>query len=68
MNWIQVFDVAWLTSILVLLLLIWRCSESRNKHVTAMEQSLVDVSTKNAESVRQAVQTTQEVIELLKDK
>jgi hypothetical protein len=68
MSWIQVFDIVWLTSLLILLLLIWRSSERRNKHVTAMEQTLVDVSTKNAESVRQAVQTTQEVLQLLKDK
>lgn len=66
MNWIQIFDIVWLISLLVLLFLIWRSSEKRLHHVLVMEKTLVDVSVKNAESARQSVQTTQEAVAMLK--
>lgn len=66
MNGIQIFDVLWLCSLLVLLFLIWRSSEKRSQHALMLETTLVDVATKNAESVRQAIASTQEVIGLLK--
>lgn len=66
MTFIQIFDVIWLTTVLVLLFLIWRSSEQRLKHVQQMETTLVDVSIKNAESARKAVETTQEALDALK--
>lgn len=66
MNLVTIFDILWLLSILVLLFLIWRSSERRLKHVSTLETTLVGVSQKNAESVQQSVQATQEVIAMLK--
>jgi len=66
MNWIQIFDVLWLTSILVLLFLIWRSSERRLKHVTTLEKTMIEVAALDAESARKAVQANQELIAMLK--
>lgn len=64
---IQVFDLLWLTSLLVLLFLIWRSSETRSTRAQALEATLVSTSTQNAESVRQMVIATQEIIAMLKE-
>jgi hypothetical protein len=71
MNWIQLFDIAWLTSLLVLLFLIWRSSERRRKEDKERDvkliNTLIEIARKDAESARQAVQAVQELIVLLKD-
>lgn len=64
---IQIFDLLWLTSLLALLFLIWRSSEKRSQHTQALEATLVDTSTKNAESVRQMGLAMQETIAMLKE-
>lgn len=66
MTFAQAFGYFWLFVVLILLFLIYRSSQNRLKHVEKMETTLIDVSTKNAESVRMAVTTTQEAITLLK--
>ncbi len=68
MNWITIFDLCWLTAVLVLLFLIWRSSERRLKHVQTMEKTLVDVSNKNAESAQKAVLATQQALDLLRER
>jgi hypothetical protein len=62
MNWLTIITTIisylWLFAVLFFLWLIWRSSEHRLQHVQAMEKTLVDVATKDAESARQAVETT----------
>lgn len=70
MNWIQLFDILWLTSLLVLLLLIWRSSERRGKQDKednkTLINTLIEIGQKDAESARRAVQAAQDAIALLK--
>jgi hypothetical protein len=54
----QLFSLAWLVVMLVLLWAIWRSSQARLHHVQVMEKTLVDVAMKDAESARQAVEAT----------
>ena len=58
MNWLSiftsVFDIFWLSAVLVLLWLIWRNSEKQtNKSMAA----LIEVAKQDAESARQAVES-----------
>lgn len=62
----QIFDVLWLTSLLVLLFLIWRSSEKRSKQNQHAQDLLVEVIQKNTESARQAAHIAHEAIELVK--
>jgi hypothetical protein len=61
-NWLAVFNEVFFILVflafLALLYAIWQSSERRTKHVESMERTLVDVATKDAESARQAVETT----------
>lgn len=70
MNWIQLFDILWLTSLLVLLFLIWRSSERRGKqdkeNNKTLINTLIEIGQKDAESARRAVQAAQDAIALLK--
>jgi hypothetical protein len=54
----EIFDILFLLALIALLWAIWRSSERRLKHTESMERTLVDVATKDAESARQAVETT----------
>lgn len=62
MNWLviinQIFDILWLIAVLALLWAIWRSSQKRLEHVQVMEKMLVEVAMKDAESARQAVEST----------
>lgn len=50
-----IFDVLWLSAVLLLLFLIWRNSV---KQTNVSMQALIDVAKQDAESVRQVVETT----------
>lgn len=63
-----IFNIAWLTSLLVLLFLIWRSSEKRLKHIQKMEITMFDVSKQDAESARKAVDACYLLIETMKQK
>jgi len=52
----EIFLVVVFLSVVVLLWAIWQSSEQRTKHVEAMERTLVEVATKDAESAQQAVE------------
>lgn len=71
MNWITLFDIAWLTSLLVLLFLIWRSSERHRtedkERAIKFTTALVEIAQKDAESVRQMVLTCQELVAILKE-
>ncbi len=60
MNWLaiinEIFDIGWLIAVLILLFLIWRSSERRHDHAQKMEQTIVEIGMKDAESARQAVE------------
>lgn len=70
MNGIQIFDIVWLLSLLVLLFLIWRSSEEKRKQDKARDEklirALIEVSQKDAESARQAAVSLQELVAILK--
>lgn len=59
MNWLQIiqviFDIVWLSAVLVLLWLIWRNSV---KQTNAAMLALIDVAKQDAENARQAVEAT----------
>lgn len=61
MNWLaiinEIFDIVWLLAVLALLWLIWRSSERRHDHATKMEQTIVEIGAKDAESARIAVES-----------
>lgn len=67
MSWFQIgqaiFYALWLIGLLIVLILIWRSSEARLKHIQAMETTMFDVATKDAESTRKAVESMQPLIE-----
>lgn len=69
MTWIaiinEIFDIFFLSSLLVLLLLIWRSSERRTKQSEAFQQAIIDVAKENAESTRQSVENTRILAALL---
>lgn len=69
MNWLTIlttiFYIVWLIAVLVLLWRIWISSEQRLKHVNVLEQALLDVSTKNADSARRAVDDVHVLVEML---
>jgi len=56
-HWLQVattiFGILWLCAVLTLLWFIWRSSV---RHVQRIEQTLIDVSMKNAEIAQRAAQ------------
>lgn len=54
----EIFLVLVLLGVIALLWAIWQSSERRTTHIEAMERTLVEVATKDAESARQAVETT----------
>lgn len=60
MNWLaiinEIFDIGWLIAVLVFLILIWRSSENRLRHIINMESTMFDVARQDAESARQAVE------------
>lgn len=60
-----IFYIAWLLAVLVLLWRIWISSEQRLKHVNVLEKTLIDVSTKNADSARRAVDDVHVLVEML---
>lgn len=71
MNLLQIittiFDIVWLSSVLLLLWRIWRNS---TQHIHKMETTLLEVAVRNAESAaqsadsaRKAVETTQSMAE-----
>lgn len=62
---ITIFDVIWLLALLVLLVLIWRSSEERLKHVQRMEVTLFEVSKTSAKSAQQAAEAAQLAVEML---
>lgn len=70
MNWIQLFDIAWLTSLLVLLWLIWRSSERRGKQDKednkTLINTLIEIGLKDAESARMSAQAARDVVTVLK--
>lgn len=70
MNWIQLFDILWLTSLLVLLYLIWRSSERRGKQDKEdnkiLINTLIEIGIKDAESARMSAQAARDAITLLK--
>lgn len=57
MNWLQIiqtiFDIVWLSAVLLLLWLIWRNSV---KQTNASMAALIDVAKQDAENARQAVE------------
>jgi hypothetical protein len=63
----EVFDILWLITIVALLWAIWRSSEHRLHLVKAMEGTLIDVATKDAESARQSVETTRILADVLQN-
>lgn len=63
----QLFSLLWLLAILALLIAIWRSSERRLQHIQAMEKTMFEVAMKDAESARQAVETTRALIALLQN-
>lgn len=62
-----IFYMIWLLALLTLLYLIWRSSERRLQHVKTLEKTLLDVAMTDAESAKKAVQTTQEMMLLLRE-
>lgn len=62
-----IFNVCWLLALLVLLILIWRSSERRLKHIQSMEVTMFDVAMKDAESTRIAVESLRDLITHLKE-
>lgn len=67
MTWLPIaqtlFYASWLIALLVVLILIWRSSEARLKHIQSMEITMFDVASKDAESTRKAVESTQSLVE-----
>lgn len=61
-----IFNVCWLLALLILLILIWRSSEARLKHVQSMEKTMFDVAMKDAESTRMAVEALRDLVAMLK--
>lgn len=62
----EIFDVGWLLALLILLILIWRSGERREKHAQSVAMTLIDVSSQNAESARivaEAVRTLAAVVQ-----
>lgn len=58
-----IFNTLWLIALLALLVLIWRSSEARLKHVQSMEITMFDVASKDAESTRKAVESIASLVE-----
>lgn len=69
MNWltivVTIFDIAWLIAALALLWRIYITSEERLKHVKVLEKTLLEVSSKDAESARKAVDAVYALIDVL---
>lgn len=70
MNWValinELFDIGWLLALLILLILIWRTGERREKHAQSVVTILIGVSRQNAESARivaEAVRTLASVVQ-----
>lgn len=63
---IQLFDIGYLLALLVVLILIWRSSERRERHTQAMTAALIDVARQNASSaqiVAEAVRTLAAIVQ-----
>lgn len=63
---IQIFDVLWLVSLLVLLFLIWRSSEKRSKQNQHAQDLLIEVIQRNTESAHRSVQLAHEALDLVR--
>lgn len=64
MTWLQiitaVFDILWLSSVLILLWLIWRTS---TRHIHRMESTLLEVAIRNAESANLAAESARKAVD-----
>lgn len=63
---IQLFDIGYLLALLVVLVLIWRSSERRERHTQAMTTALIEVARQNAGSARivaEAVRTLAGIVQ-----
>lgn len=63
---IQLFDIGYLLALLIVLILIWRSSERRERHTQAMTTALIDVARQNASSaqiVAEAVRTLAAIVQ-----
>lgn len=57
---ITIFDIVWLSSVLLLLWRIWRNS---TRHIHRMETTLLEVTIRNAESAVQASEAARKAVE-----
>ena len=67
MNFITIFDIAYLLALMAILLIQLVLSAKRAKRDQKILNTLVDVSSSNAQSVKDAVKAVQDVIELMKE-
>lgn len=71
MNWLTVFttvfDLIWLTMLLVLLWKIWKSSERRTNATQLIVTTLISVAESNAQSAKIAAQAAQDAVNLLKE-
>lgn len=68
MNWLaiinELFSIAWLSAMLVFLILIWYNSVRRT---SAAQQALINLALKDSESARMAVETTRELAAIIQN-
>ena len=57
-----IFDVVWLTLLLIFLWRIWRTNVKYTNQIEAISKTLIDVAMKDAESARQAIDATRTLI------